>query len=52
MNKDLGAALAHLDTFDFQARDFYLKNGYDVFGLLDDCPEGHTRYYLSKHLNN
>ncbi|MBS0287547.1 MAG: GNAT family N-acetyltransferase [Proteobacteria bacterium] len=46
----LGAKLAHLDTFDFQAKDFYLKQGYEVFGVLEDCPEGHKRYYLKKHL--
>ena len=47
-----GATLSHLDTFDFQAKDFYLKQGYKVFGVLDDCPPGHKRYYLSKMLNH
>lgn len=42
--------LIHLDTFDFQARDFYLKHGYEVFGELHDCPPGHTRYYMKKVL--
>lgn len=37
--KKLGATLAHLDTFDFQAKDFYSKHGYEVFGVLDDCPQ-------------
>lgn len=45
-----GATLAHTDTFDFQAKDFYLKNGYEVFGELKDCPPGHTRFYLKKCL--
>lgn len=45
-----GATLIHLDTFDFQARGFYEKHGYEVFGVLEDCPEGHTRYYLKKRL--
>jgi GNAT superfamily N-acetyltransferase len=45
-----GVTLAHLDTFDFQAKDFYLKNGYEVFGILDDCPKDHKRYYLKKNL--
>lgn len=45
-----GAALIHLDTFDFQAKDFYLKNGYELFGTLEDCPPGHCRYYLKKKL--
>jgi hypothetical protein len=46
----MGAKLAHLDTFDFQAKDFCLKNGYQVYGVLEDCPEGHKRYHLKKHL--
>jgi GNAT superfamily N-acetyltransferase len=48
--KKLGATLAHLDTFDFQAKDFYLKHGYEVFGVLDDCPKGHKRFYMKKVL--
>ncbi|MBA3813315.1 MAG: GNAT family N-acetyltransferase [Alphaproteobacteria bacterium] len=46
--KEIGATLAHLDTFNFQALDFYLKHGYEVFGVLEDCPKGHKRYYLKK----
>lgn len=46
--KAMGATLAHLDTFDFQAHDFYLKHGYEVFGVLEDCPKDHKRYYLKK----
>ena len=48
--KKLGAKLAHLDTFDFQAKDFYLKHGYEIFGVLEDCPQGHKRYYMKKEL--
>jgi GNAT superfamily N-acetyltransferase len=48
--KQLGATLAHLDTFDFQAKDFYIKHGYEVFGVLDDCPKGYKRYYMKKVL--
>ena len=43
-------SLIHLDTFDFQAKDFYIKHGYDLFGVLEDCPENHCRYYLKKKL--
>lgn len=46
--KDRGCNLIHLDTFDFQAKDFYLQHGYEVFGILDDCPKDHKRYYLKK----
>lgn len=42
--------LIHLDTFDFQAKDFYIKHGYEVFGILEDCPKEHCRYYLKKKL--
>lgn len=45
-----GCSLIYLDTFDFQAKDFYLRHGYEVFGVLEDCPEGHCRYYLKKKL--
>lgn len=45
-----GATRAHLDTFSFQAPDFYLRHGYRVFGELIDFPAGHARYYLTKDL--
>lgn len=50
ISKANGCHLVHLDTFDFQAKDFYLKNGYEIFGVLDDCPLGHKRYFLKKCL--
>ncbi len=37
-----------LSTTSFQARDFYLRNGYEVFATLEDHPPGHTDYYLKK----
>ncbi|HEV3090316.1 MAG TPA: GNAT family N-acetyltransferase [Candidatus Cybelea sp.] len=45
-----GAELAHLDAFDFAARKFYEKRGYEVFGALENCPAGHTRFYMKKAL--
>lgn len=50
--KAIGASLIHLDTFDFQAKDFYLKNGYEIFAILDNCPPGHERYYMKKTFNS
>lgn len=38
----------HLGTTDFQALDFYLKRGYEVWGQLPDLPPGHTNYSLRK----
>jgi GNAT superfamily N-acetyltransferase len=35
-----------LDTFEFQARGFYEKLGFEVFGTLDDHPVGQKRFFL------
>lgn len=40
-----------LDTFSFQARPFYERLGYRVFGELDDYPRGHSRYFLQKRFS-
>lgn len=45
-----GATDAYLDTFSFQSPDFYYQCGYQPFGLLDDFPPGHKRYFLTKKL--
>jgi GNAT superfamily N-acetyltransferase len=37
-----------LDTFTFQARGFYERLGYTVFGTLNDFPPGHSRFFLKK----
>ena len=50
IGKAQGCGLIHLDTFDFQGKAFYEKHGYQVFGVLEDCPAGHCRYYLKKKL--
>jgi GNAT superfamily N-acetyltransferase len=45
-----GCHAAHTDTFSFQALDFYLAAGYEVFGQLNDYPPGETHYFLQKSL--
>ena len=45
-----GCHAAHLDSYTFQAPDFYVKHGYHVFGVLDDYPPGHQRVFLRKTL--
>jgi ribosomal protein S18 acetylase RimI-like enzyme len=37
-----------LDTFAFQARGFYEKLGFSVFGVIEDHPRGSARYFLQK----
>ena len=44
-----GARAALLDTYEFQARGFYERLGYTVFGTFN-YPEGVARYYLSRAL--
>jgi len=45
-----GAKNTYLDTFSFQAPEFYKKHGYTVFGELADFPVGHQRYFMRKRL--
>lgn len=37
-----------MDTWNFQAPEFYKKLGYTVWGEFKDCPPGTTHYYLYK----
>jgi GNAT superfamily N-acetyltransferase len=48
--RKLGAKNVFLDTFSFQAPEFYKKHGYRVFGELRDFPLGHQRFFLTKQL--
>jgi GNAT superfamily N-acetyltransferase len=34
----IGAKMSHLYTLNHQAKDFYLKHGYEIFGVLENCP--------------
>jgi GNAT superfamily N-acetyltransferase len=45
-----GAKNVFLDTFSFQAPDFYKQHGYRVFGILPEFPPGHQRFFLRKEL--
>ncbi|EKE84324.1 acetyltransferase [Idiomarina xiamenensis 10-D-4] len=46
----LQASNGYLETASFQALGFYKKQGYQVFGQLDDMPPGHSCYFLKKAL--
>ncbi len=46
-----GCRAAWLDTFSFQAPDFYQAIGYRQFGELTGFPPDHTRHFLWKPLD-
>lgn len=50
--REKGFHHSQLETTSFQALDFYLKNGYQVFASLEDKPPGHTWYYLKKDIGS
>ena len=41
---------ASLETQSFEARPFYEKFGYEVFATLENCPPGHSKFFLRKRL--
>jgi ribosomal protein S18 acetylase RimI-like enzyme len=43
-----GCRGAWLDTYSFQARGFYERLGYAVFGILNDYPPGQKRIFCTK----
>ncbi len=46
--RERGCMAAQLDTMSWQALAFYERQGYTVFGVLDDFPPGHRKYFLAK----
>jgi GNAT superfamily N-acetyltransferase len=45
-----GCRASRLETWDFQAPDFYRKQGYEVVCVIPDYPPGITEYTLTKRL--
>ncbi|MEV6764869.1 GNAT family N-acetyltransferase [Streptomyces sp. NPDC051105] len=48
--QDRACAAVRLETWDFQAPDFYRKQGYEVVCVVPDYPPGITEYTLTKRL--
>lgn len=48
---DRGCHGAWVDTYSFQARGFYERLGYAIFGSLDNYPAGQQRFFLQKTLS-
>jgi GNAT superfamily N-acetyltransferase len=47
-----GCVGIHLDTFEYQARPFYEKLGFELFGTLEGYPPGYRQFYLAKRLHD
>jgi GNAT superfamily N-acetyltransferase len=47
-----GCAFSLVDTWDFQAEEFYLKNGYERVGELKNYSHGHSKLFLRKNLRS
>ena len=45
-----GCVFSLVDTWDFQAEEFYLKNGYERIGELKNYWLGHSKIFLRKNL--
>lgn len=46
-----GCQYAQVDTYSFQARPFYERQGYQLQMTLEQCPVEHQKYYLTKMLD-
>ena len=51
VGRERGCYLSFLGTLDFQAKPFYEKHGYKLFGTSKDWPKGHEEYALYKPLD-
>ncbi len=41
---------SRLETTGFQAKGFYERQGYEIYGVLEDLPKGFNLYHLKKTL--
>ena len=48
--KENGCIFSHTCTYNYQSPDFYKACGYEVFGEIDDYPNGIIQYFLKKRL--
>ncbi|MGQ8871242.1 GNAT family N-acetyltransferase [Paenibacillus sp. TSA_86.1] len=48
--REKGCDFIMLNTFSYQAPEFYQKHGYELMTLIDNAPTGHQHYYFKKDL--
>jgi len=48
MAREKDCTFIKLNTFSFQAPEFYLKNGYQEMAVIEDAPTGSKHYYFTK----
>ncbi|MGX5629401.1 GNAT family N-acetyltransferase [Bacillus thuringiensis] len=48
--KEKECRLILLDSFSFQAPEFYKKHGYREYGVVEDHPKGHSQHFFEKRL--
>jgi len=46
--REHGCLGTYLETFSFQAPEFYKRHGFQEFGRIDDYPPGHATIWLKK----
>ncbi|MDN7243108.1 GNAT family N-acetyltransferase [Planococcus sp. N028] len=49
-SRSLACRLMIVETFSFQAPNFYKKLGFVEFGVIEDHPAGHSFHYFEKRL--
>ena len=45
-----GSKNSHLTSFSYQVSDFYIKQGYEIFGEIKNYNKEHSRCWLRKQL--
>lgn len=48
--RDAACVAVRLDTYEFQARPFYERHGYVVWGVLEGYPAGRRTFHMRKSL--
>ncbi|MNP61417.1 Acetyltransferase (GNAT) family protein [compost metagenome] len=50
ISREKNCSFIKLNTFSFQAPDFYKKYGYKIIAVIENAPNDYKHYYLLKEL--